>query len=123
MNNKETLEKDRQHVSLSPEITNFLDLFVKLEHQSLSETPKFYLEKLQENLRIMKNQQTKDFYKLYGFKSNFSEIHQDPTKLIEAFLEYWKKIQNQSSYYQKFDLRKIVHKNRSDKRLEVALKN
>ena len=62
------------------------------------ESPKLFLEKLQEHLRIMKSQQTRDFYKLYEFKSNLSESSPvNEAETIEKFYEYWEVTKPQKS--------------------------
>jgi hypothetical protein len=86
--------------SLSLELEEFLRLLKLNDSSSQEETSHLFLEKFQDFLRMMKNQQTLDFYKLYEFKSKLSKSEGANEKVIAEFAEYWRKVKNQEVYYQ-----------------------
>jgi len=64
------------------------------------ERPKFIFDKLQAFLRMIKNQQTKDFFKLYYFKSELSRkviSAEEERQKTQEFLEYWSHLQNKKT--------------------------
>jgi len=89
--------------SLAPEMTRILAILSSLDSLSTNkflEKPAIILEKLQEYLRMMKSQQTMDFYKLYEYKTSFSECTaEDEKMIIENFLKYWNKVGKQDRHF------------------------
>ena len=79
------------------ELSNFL-----IEsNKSSSDNAKLFFGKLQEHLRMMKSQKTKDHYQLYNFKSDFSKIKlDDEEEKLSKFFEYWEVLKRNDSHYQ-----------------------
>jgi hypothetical protein len=92
-----------QKRSLSAEMNEILIILNTSEtstRRKLLEKPGLILEKLQEYLRMMKSQQTMDFYKLYEFKSKLGGCSNDDDKhIIEEFYKYWKDVGTKESFF------------------------
>jgi len=67
--------------------------------------PSLILEQLQEYLRMVKSQQTMDFYKLYEFKSLVSECSsKTEQKVLEDFAKYWEIVKKQDRNFSEFQI-------------------
>lgn len=96
------LRQEFEKKSLSPEMNEILEIICASESSSKNqsmENPCLILEKLQEYLRTMKNQQTIDFYKLYEYKSKLSEGSTEDKKVLDDFHKYWELVRVQDNCF------------------------
>jgi len=114
-------ELSKTELSLSSELNHVLQLLKSGESFAhRGEVSQLFLEKFQEYLRMMKNQQTMDYYKLYEFKQKFSE--QIDNQTITEFANYWEKIQNQEVYYQKMNFDRTTAETKGSEFIQDCIK-
>ena len=101
------LMNDFKQNSLTSEMTHILETLSASEsisERKYAEKPRLILAKLQEYLRMMKSQQTIDFYKLYEHKSRVNEsTPETEEKILEEFSKYWEVTSKQNRNFKEMN--------------------